>query len=202
MMAYIRGVLAEKEPGRAVVEAGGIGYEMAVSLSTYDTLPKTGCEVKLLLWHCVRDDGESLFAFATPEERGMFAKLTSVGGVGPKLAMAVLSGASAGELAFAISGGDAKRISAIKGVGRKTAEKICVELRDKVDALGALAAMRRGGAGGFDAKAPAVRDAILALSTLGYGEETAGKMVSDALRNRPGLESVEEIVRAALSSKK
>ena len=130
MIAYVRGTVAEKEPTRVVIEAGGVGYELLIPISTYEKLPRTGSETKLLAYHCVREDDEILFGFATTDEREMFLKLTSVSGVGPKIALAILSGSSVGELSMAIVGGDAKRIAAIKGVGKKTAEKICVELRD------------------------------------------------------------------------
>lgn len=201
MFAYIKGELAVKEPGRAVVEAAGLGYEIAISLNTFDKLPCQGAETKLLLWHSVREDDESLFGFATEQEREMFLKLVSVGGVGPKMAMAILSGSSVGELALAISSGNAKRISSIKGVGRKTAEKICVELKDKVDAIGALAAASRRGGGKGDEMAPAIRDAILALAALGFAEETANKMVSAVLEEQPDAPDVETIVRKALAKR-
>ena len=200
MIAHVRGVLAEKEPGRVVIEAGGVGYELLISLTTLDRLPREGEEVKLLAWHCVREDDEMLFGFATRQEREMFLKLTQVSGVGPKIALAILSGASIGELSLAIASGNAKRISSIKGVGRKTAEKICVELKDKVNAIEALAATsRRGGAD--DAKALMIRDAMLALSALGFGEEAANKMVATVLQEHPDVKDVETVVRFALSHK-
>lgn len=195
MIAYIRGVLAEKEPTRAVIEAGGVGYELLVPLSTYEKLPRTGSEVKLLVCHCVREDDEILFGFATDDEKAMFAKLTSVSGVGPKIAIAILSGSSIAELSMSIAGGDAKRISAIKGVGKKTAEKICVELRDKVSEF---AFSGRGGAG---APAPVAKDAVAALRALGFNEETSSKMVADALAKDSGIDSVEKIIKLALSGR-
>ena len=178
MIAYIRGTLAEKEPTRVVVEAAGVGYELVIPLSTYDRLPRAGETVKLLAHHCVREDDETLYGFATDEERGLFAKLTSVSGVGPKIAIAILSGSSIGELSQAIVGGDAKRIAAIKGVGKKTAEKICVELRDKVDAfIGAIAALR----------------------ALGFNEETSSKMVAGVLAARPDVDDAERVIKLALA---
>ena len=199
MIAYIRGTLAEKGPDRVVIEAGGVGYELLIPVSTFDRLPREGGEAKLLAWHCVREDDEMLFGFATKEEREMFLKLTQVSGVGPKIALAILSGSSIGELSLAIASGNAKRISSIKGVGRKTAEKICVELKDKVSALAALAANSRGGAG--DSKAPVIRDAILALTSLGFSEEVANKMVSKVLASDPAVKDAETLIRLALSSK-
>lgn len=194
MIAYIRGVLAEKEPTRVVIEAAGVGYELLVPISTYERLPRIGAEAKLLTVHCVREDDEELFGFATDEERDLFAKLTSVSGVGPKIAISILSGASIGELAMAIAGGDAKRLSAIKGVGKKTAEKICVELRDKVDAFAA------SGLGGGKAS-PMLKDAIAALRALGFGEEASAKMVADVVAREPGLDDVEKVIKLALSSR-
>ena len=196
MIAYIRGILAEKEPTRVVIEAAGVGYELLIPLGTYDRLPREGGEVKLLAEHCVREDDEVLFGFATSAEREMFRKLTSVSGVGPKIALAILSGSSVGELSMAIVGGNAKRIAAIKGVGKKTAEKICVELRDKVNAL-AFAA----GHGDKEVASPIAADALAALRALGFNEETSSKMVSEALAKHPEIDSVEQIIKMSLSGR-
>ena len=195
MIAYIRGVLAEKDPTRVVVEAAGVGYEILVPLSTYEKLPRIGYETKLLAYHCVREDDEILFGFATADEKSLFTKLTSVSGVGPKIALAILSGSSVGEISMAIAGGDVKRLAAIKGVGKKTAEKICVELRDKVSEF---AFSGRGGAG---APAPVAKDAVAALRALGFNEETSSKMVADALAKDSGIDSVEKIIKLALSGR-
>ena len=195
MIAYIRGMLIEKEPTRAVIEAGGVGYELLVPLSTYEKLPRTGSEAKLLAYHCVREDDEILFGFATDVEKAMFAKLTSVSGVGPKIALAILSGSSVGELSMSIAGGDAKRLAAIKGVGKKTAEKICVELRDKVSEFAF------SGRGGEGAPSPIAKDAVAALRALGFNEETSAKMVSDVLARDAAADSVEKVIKAALAGK-
>lgn len=197
MIAYIKGILAEKSFDRVIVEAAGVGYELFIPVSTFDKLPREGEEVKLLAWHCVREDDEILFGFATSPEREMFLKLTQVSGVGPKIAIAILSGSSIGELSLAIASGNAKRISAIKGVGKKTAEKICVELKDKVNAIEALAATSRSSKD--DVKTPMLRDAILALSALGFNEETANKMVTQVIQSNPSVSDVETVIRLALS---
>lgn len=196
MIAYIRGILAEKDPTRVVIEAAGVGYEVLIPLSTYDKLPREGSEAKLLTAHCVREDDEMLFGFATEDEREMFRLLTGVSGVGPKIAIAILSGPSIGELAQAISGGDAKRISAIKGVGKKTAEKICVELRDKVNAFAA-----RGLGGTSPEVKTNLRDAVSALRALGFGEEVSSKMVADVVAKNPGADSVEQVIKLALAGR-
>lgn len=194
MIAYIRGTLAEKEPTRAVIEAAGVGYELFIPISTYDRLPKTGAEAKLLAWHDVREDAEVLYGFATAPEREMFGKLTAVSGVGPKIAIAILSGSGISELSLAIASGNVKRLAAIKGVGKKTAEKICIELRDKVNAFATAAA---DGA----APRPFIADAILALGALGFNEETANKMVAKVLASDSSVKDTETLVRLALSAK-
>ena len=195
MIAYLKGMLAEKEPTRVVIEAAGVGYEVLIPLSTYDKLPREGSEAKLLTAHCVREDDEVLFGFATKDEREIFAKLVSVSGVGPKIAIAILSGISIGELAMCIASGDAKRISAIKGVGNKTAEKICIELRDKVDALAF-----RGKDGAKEASSVAA-DAVAALRSLGFSNETSAKMVADVFARNPDEDSLDAVIRLALAGK-
>ena len=137
-----------------------------------------------------------LFGFSTTDERELFVKLTGVSGVGPKIALAILSGASVGELALAISSGDAKRLAAVKGIGKKTAEKICVELKDKVDAL-AFAA--RGGGG--TVALPIAADAVAALRALGFNDETSAKMVTAILAQEPDVDSVERVIKLALASR-
>ena len=196
MIAYVRGVLVEKSPTRAIVEAAGVGYELLIPISTYERLPREGSEAKLLAVHCVREDDEMLFGFSTADERELFVKLMGVSGVGPKIALAILSGASVGELALAISSGDAKRRAAVKGIGKKTAEKICVELKDKVDAL-AFAA--RGGGG--TVALPIAADAVAALRALGFNDETSAKMVTAILAQEPDVDSVERVIRLALASR-
>ena len=197
MIAYIRGSLTEKSPTRAVVEAAGVGYELFIPISTYEKLPREGGEVKLLAAHIVREDDEILFGFATSDERELFARLVSVSGVGPKIALAILSGASVGELALAIASGDAKRIASVKGVGKKTAEKICVELKDK---LRDLALSARGGKG-MATVSPVVADALSALRALGFNEEVSSKMVTDVLAKNPNVDDVEKVIRLALASR-
>ena len=185
--------MVEKEPTRVVIEAGGVGYELIIPLSAYERLPRTGEAAKLLAFHSVREDDETLYGFATEAERELFQKLIGVSGVGPKIAIAILSGASVGELSMAIAGGDSKRISAVKGVGKKTAEKICVELRDKVSALAAAEGLGRAAA------SPILADSLSALRALGFSEETASKMMADVLARHPEVEDTETAIRLALS---
>lgn len=198
MIAYIKGILTEKEPTRVVLEAAGVGYEMLIPVSTYDRIPRIGQEVKLLAVHDVREDAETLFGFASESERDIFRKLVSVSGVGPKIAIAILSGMGVSELSLAIAGGDAKRLAAVKGIGKKTAEKICLELRDKVDAFSS----REGESPVDESRRAVLRDATLALQALGFSVETAGKMLADVLAAEPNLTAVDEIIRKALSGRK
>ena len=195
MIAYIRGILAEKDPTRVVIEAAGVGYEVLIPLSTYDKLPREGSEAKLLAAHCVREDDEILFGFATPEEREMFVKVTAVSGVGPKTALAVLSGFTIGDLQLAIAQGDAKRIATVKGVGKKTAERIVVELKDKVNPIEALASSSVASTG---AQRAVLRDAMLALTALGFTDDKARKMVSDVLEADPQIADTESVIKRAL----
>ncbi len=196
MIAYLRGVLAEKEVTRVVVECHGVGYEAAIPLSTFDRLPAEGAEVKLYTHHEVREDAQLLFGFATKPERDMFRLVTTVSGVGPKLALAVLSGLTVGDLQLAVSQGDAKRLAAVKGIGKKTAARIVVELKDKINPIEALAnataeTSREQGA--------VLRDAMLALAALGFSEDIARAKVQQVLDGEPGLADVETILKRALA---
>lgn len=198
MIAYIRGTLAEKEPARVVVECGGVGYEAFIPLSTFDRLPATGAETLLLTYHAVREDAQTLYGFATAEEKRTFEMVTTVSGVGPKLALAVLSGLSIGDLQMAIASGDSKRIATVKGVGKKTAERIVVELKDKVNPMEALAKSAGEGDG---RRTGVLRDAMLALAALGFADDVARKQVQKVLESDPSVSDVETVVRRALSGK-
>lgn len=195
MIVHIRGALVEKSPARAVIEAAGVGYELFIPVSTYEKLPRPGEEAMLLVSHIVRDDGETLFGFATSAEREMFRLLVSVSGVGPRTAVQILSSSSLAELATAIAGGDVKRVSAIKGVGKKTAGKVCVELKDRVDGF-VFASASAGKSGSSIAG-----DAVMALRALGFSDEASSRMVSEVLSSRPDIDSVEKAVKLALASR-
>lgn len=195
MITYLNGILAEKNPAKVVVECCGVGYEALIPLSTYDRLPATGEKVKVFTYHSVREDDEILFAFSSLEERDMFTMVTSVSGVGPKTALAVLSGFTIGDLQLAISQGDAKRIAAVKGIGKKTAERIVVELKDKVNPIEALA---NSSAASSSEQRSVLRDAMLALTALGFAEEKARKMVSDVLESDPKISDTETVIKRAL----
>ena len=135
MIALLRGILIEKHPNQAIVEAGGVGYDVTIPVSTFTHLPGTGAEVRLRIHTHVREDALSLYGFLTGEEKALFEKLISVSGIGPTLAVKVLSGMAAPDLIGAIIRGEVDRLVRIPGVGKKTAERMVLELRDKMPAV-------------------------------------------------------------------
>lgn len=196
-MPYIRqlrGTLIEKTPAGIVLDCGGVGYGVTVPLSTFDRLPALGEEATLRIAHVIREDDQLLFGFATERERAFFGTLLGISGIGPKLALGVLSGLTPGELATAITEGDVRRLSSISGVGKKTAERIIVELKDKIDPLEAIAL--KGNASG-EAAAPALRDAILSLIALGNKPDDARAMAQAAYEANPKA-TVQELIRLSL----
>jgi holliday junction DNA helicase RuvA len=134
MIALLRGVLVEKHPNQAIVDVGGVGYDVAIPVSTFSRLPDAGAEARLHIHTHVREDALTLFGFSTPEEKALFEKLIGVSGIGPKLAITVLSGLAAGDLIAAIRRGEVERLVRIPGIGKKTAERMVLELRDKLPA--------------------------------------------------------------------
>ena len=200
MIVFLDGVLEEKEPTRVVVSVGGVGYEASIPLSSYDRLPEPGQRVRLLTVPVVREDAHLLFGFMTAEERSAFLLLTSVNGIGPKLGLAVLSGLAVRDLKAAIAQGDVKRLSDISGIGKKTAERLVLEMRDKLGQGDLMESITGGHAPGpADAK---LRDALLALISLGHKQADAQRMVRDvAPQIAPGT-TLEEILRKVLSGRK
>lgn len=197
MITFLEGTLAEKQPGRAVVNVGGVGYELFIPLSSFDRLPPEGAACRVLTYHHVREDAHELYGFATDAERRLFLLLYSVSGVGPKTALGVLGGLSVREIKTAIAENDVKRLATVKGLGRKTAEKIIVELKDKLTEGEILEAT--AGAEPASAEDLRTRDAILALISLGYKQAEALKMVKAAQPGLPPTATVEDVVRRALA---
>ncbi len=196
MITFLRGILTEKQPTRVVLDVGGVGYEVAIPLSSYERLPSTGHEVRILTVYHVREDAHLLFGFMTEAERSLFGQLTAITGIGPKLALSALSGLSVRDLKAAVVEGDVKRISTISGVGKKMAERIVVELRHKLSAAESLEAV----AGGTEAaERGALRDALMALVALGYKQEDARKMVMRVQQDHPDVNDVERMIKIALS---
>lgn len=196
MITYLEGVLREALPTQAVIEVHGVGYEVFIPLSSYDRLPQPGQTVRLLTHLVVREDAHLLFGFASAEERDLFRLLvTRVSGVGPKLALAVLSGMDVVRFKAAVVESDIASISKISGLGKKTAERIVLELKDKLGvaaAWEAASASHEPGAG-----ARAANDAILALIALGYKQVSAAKAVREAAQGNAAA-GTEMLVREAL----
>lgn len=198
MIAFLHGKLADASPTNVIIDVNGVGYSIFIPLSSYDKLPPVGGDVKLLTHHHVnaQDGTQQLFGFATAAEREMFLLLISISGIGPKLAINILSSTSIATLRRAIASGDTKTLSALRGIGKKTAERLVVELKDKV-----------GGAPAFETRGRAatpeeqkLTDAVLALVSLGYKQMDAHKLTLDASEKLGAKASVEELVRAALRS--
>lgn len=192
----LHGRLTRKEPAFVVVTAGGIGYRVLVPLSTFEALPRAGQDADLLLHLVVREDEWRLFGFATEDERDAFRTLLRVAGVGPVLALAILGGLGPGELARVVREGDIKALTRVKGVGRKTAERIAVELKD---AWGQRASVP--GPGGAPVVEGPKAQAVRALEALGHAPEEARRRVEGAAQKAEGSAAADDVaalVRAAL----
>lgn len=193
MIALIRGTLISRRPDHVVVDVGGVGYRLFVTLTTFYDLPEPGGEVTLLAHTVVRDDAIHLYGFLTPEEKQAFALLTGVSGVGPKLGLSILSGISAPELWVAVQTKDTARLCKVPGIGKKTAGRLVLELEGKMPE-----AMEVPGAAPAQAAAPAQEDAASALMNLGYPEAAAGKAVAAAAAELGEGAGLEELLKAAL----
>ena len=194
MIGHLRGQLAEKRPSQVIVDVGGVGYQVAVPLSTFYALGELRENVTLLIHTHLREDSIALYGFLTAREKQFFELLLSASGVGPVLALKILSGMSVEELVPAIRAGDLPRLTRIPGVGRKTAERIVVELRDKLAAMETPEPER----GGAPAGTPLEADVISALLNLGYDGRTAEKAVKDASQASGTDADFETLLRASL----
>jgi holliday junction DNA helicase RuvA len=178
MLAYLRGVLLEKHPNQVIVDVQGVGYEVAIPVSAYSSLPEPGAEVRLHIHTHVREDALALFGFLSKADKALFEKLIGVSGIGPKLAITALSGLSATDLAEAIRSGSLEQLVRIPGVGKKTAERMILELRDKLDLTGLPA--RAAAAASKPAYTAIEEDAISALMNFGAGRGAAEAAVKQA----------------------
>jgi len=191
MIAHLRGRLISKHPNQAIVEASGVGYNVTITVPTFSDLPALGNEVALHIHTHVREDAIALFGFLRADEKQLFEKLITVSGIGPKLAITLLSGMATADMVEAIRANDHARLTRIPGIGKKTAERMCVELRDKLDAFGAPQQV---------ATVSAIEeDAISALTNLGYQRAIAEKAVERAMVTA-GRENFDAIFRAALGA--
>jgi Holliday junction DNA helicase RuvA len=190
MIARLSGVLAEKLPDRVVLDVGGVGYAVAISFQTFQDLPESGSAAVLLVHTHVREDTLALFGFASEREKKLFEMLISVSGVGPKLALTLLSGIPAEDLLGALARGDARRLVSIPGIGKKTAERLTLELREKAEKLFVPPA----GGPGVDAQ-----DVVSALVNFGYRKSDAERAV-EQLARKGAPPSFAELLKQALAA--
>jgi Holliday junction DNA helicase RuvA len=197
MITFLHGKLVEALPTQVTVDVNGVGYEALIPLSSFDKLPQPGQSIKLLTQLVVREDAHTLYGFMTSEERDLFRLLVhTVSGIGPKTALNVLSGISVTAFRGAVAGGDLKALSKISGVGKKTAERIIVELKDKIGMAGAWEAA--SAKHGLSADEQRINDAVLALVALGFKQLEAHDSVRAAQAVLGTQATVEELVRACL----
>lgn len=206
MIVYLEGILRESHPLFAVVVTGGVGYGVHIPLRTAEKLPPVGQEVQLYTRHVLREDASELFGFLESRERDFFDLLTKVSGIGPRTALNLLSRVATDTLESAISSGDTRLLSQCPGIGKKTAERLVVELRDKLITLqqsGSSSAETTGGtAESANSNVSVKSEAIAALTTLGFKFGDAEKAVNQALQSGSGKDiSTEELVRLALKPK-
>src|SRR5437870_565049 len=204
MIAHLSGILLSKQATSAILDVGGVGYDVAIPLSTFYELGDPGAPVQLRIYTHVREDAIQLYGFKTVRERELFLQLISVSGVGPGLAIKLLSGMNADEMIASIRTNNLARLVSIPGVGRKTAERLVVDLRDKIAALSSPALEEEFAAKAATAGAPATEDtmrndAVSALANLGYQKVAAEKAVKNAI-DEGGELSVEMILRRSLRS--
>lgn len=195
MITYLKGILAKKSPTEIIIEVNGIGYSVHISLSTYEKLPANGSELQILTHHHIREDAQILYGFFTETEREMFRMLISVSGIGPKMAQTILSGIRPDELIRTISIGAISNLTAIPGVGKKTAERLVLELKDKVAKLeGSEKIIDLPNSG-----ASIRSEALTALVSLGFSRDKAELSLRGILNDLNGKTiSVEELIKRAL----
>ena len=197
MIGRLSGVIAEKTPPQVVIDVAGVGYEVDVPMSTFFNLGALGERAVLLTHLTVREDAHQLFGFLTHEERATFRQLIKISGVGPKMALGLLSGLSVAELAQAVSQQEIGRLTKVPGIGKKTAERMVVELRDRVDATG----VRLPASSGVAAPVDPVGEATVALQQLGYKPPEATRLVSKVAAEGDTAEAIiRKALRAALGS--
>ena len=197
MITFLHGKLVEALPTHVTVDVNGVGYEALIPLSSFDKLPQPGQPIKLLTQLVVREDAHTLYGFMSGEERDLFRLLIqTVSGIGPKTALNVLSGISVTAFRGAVAGGDLKSLSKISGVGKKTAERIVVELKDKIGMAGAWEAA--SAKHGLSADEQRINDAVLALIALGFKQVEAHDSIRAAQAVLGVQATVEELVRACL----
>jgi holliday junction DNA helicase RuvA len=198
MIAQLTGILDSKEINYIVVDVNGVGYKVFVPTSTLSKLPKVGENIKIFTYQVVREDALDLYGFLRKEERGLFSMLLSVSGIGPKSALSLLSGIKMEDLVIAISKGTVDLITSVPGVGLKTAQKLVIELKEKVAKAYAISGIEQ--TRGLPGESPLLSDAISALMTLGYSPKEAKEAIMKAGIDLNNAKSVEEIIKQSLKA--
>jgi Holliday junction DNA helicase RuvA len=197
MITFLEGIIEEKHPTSVILNVNGVGYEVIITLNTYEDLPPAGDSIRLLTVHHIREDIEQLYGFSRKSERAFFTRLISVSGIGPTLGISILSGLPVSTFCTAIASGDVKRLSSIKGIGKKTAERIIVELKDKVSQFSVPEA---GAEETMSEEDRILNDAVLALVALGFRNSEAYSAVKQVMKDAGVPLGIEEVVRQSLSS--
>ena len=197
MIAHLRGQIFSKSPNAVILECGGVGYELAISVATYTELGEPGAQASLHVHTHVREDALLLFGFKELAEKRLFEKLLTISGIGPKLAITVLSGISADRLVAAIRGGDHATLTKIPGIGKKTAERVVLELKDKLEDMAGYAPAQQPARPSLGAVA---EDVLSALMNLGYPRAVALKAVETAAKDSTATGDFEKLFRAAMAA--
>jgi Holliday junction DNA helicase RuvA len=198
MIAYISGQLVDKNPAQAIVENGGVGYAVLISLNTYKKLPDTETNVHFHVHLHVREDQWQLFGFTTVDEKRMFERLIGVSGIGPKLALVILSGATPGEFALNVVRENVAELTKIPGIGKKTAQRLVFDLKDKLASEVQEQGLAIDGEGGAIESIPVVREAVMALVSLGYPRPAAERALEKAVAKNKADLPLEELIKNAL----
>lgn len=195
MIAYINGILSYKEPTYVTIDVGGLGYELHISLQTHATLTATGTPCKLFTYQHIREDIQALYGFATPDEKRLFLDLMSVSGIGPNSALVMLSSMTSQDLRQAIVSENVRTIQSIKGIGPKTAQRVILELKDKMKKQGLMASDSPTYRQGID---PVREEALAALVALGLQKLAAEKTLDTIIKQSDGTLTVEDLIRQSL----
>lgn len=199
MIAYLHGKLADKHQEYAIIDVNGVGYEVEISTQTYDQLPAAGEELELLVYHHITDNDQRLFGFATADEKELFELLITVKGVGPKLGLTILSGLPASQIISALAQSDKDVLTNITGIGKKTSERMILELKDKIGDLSIDVAEPSGG-DSSNIAGDLKKEAVSALESLGYRKRDAEKAVTAAAKENGSVDEVQKLVKLALAT--
>lgn len=196
MIAYLKGILFDKQANEAIVDVNGVGYQVGISTITFEQLPENGQPVQLRIYHHFTDSDQRLFGFMTTEEKELFELLITVKNIGPRLALNILSGIDAPQLVSIIASQDAQRLSQIPGIGKKTAERLLLELRDKIETVSISGATDTS----TKPQTDSAHEAAVALQSLGYRKQDAEKTIRELLRTNDHSLDTAALIREALKT--